>query len=153
MNTITTIWNTLGEIAQKACEAAKTLDPYISKAIQDGEDTTDSMDVLATRVMAETMISLRLNPYAISAADGYDEDWHDTIVRPVCAKAIELAREEAKHSILWQPEFFGIHGEDLLASYAHRHPETGFGIPTESQWQAFMSEIEAEDKAMADANL
>lgn len=153
------VFASLGSVANQVCSMAKSFDPCIKGLMADGEDITDSMDVLATRVAAETIISLHLNPYALFYAiysrygTGIDSEWFDWAIRPICDKAIELAREEPKHSMLWRADFFSDHGDDLLALYASSHHEAGLGIPTESQWVSFLDELDAEGEALRDAGL
>lgn len=147
---------TLAEMADTAWkDAAREYDPYIHAAIENGEDTEDTQDVLTMRVAASTMILLHINPYAVfHALYDPDSDCFNHAVRPIADTAIRLAHVASEHQPdTWRPEFFSEHADDLLSTYAIQHPETGLGIPGYDQWQAFMAELEAEGKALEDAGL
>lgn len=140
--TANTIWN----------DAAREYDPYIRAAIEDGEDTEDTQDVLTVRVTASMMILLHVNPYAVRFAVCDPHDDYYAAVRPIVDTAIRLARvADNLQPIMWTPGFFGEHGYDPLEEYALRHPENGLGIPTCDQWQAFLNELEAEGAECLDA--
>lgn len=103
----------------------------------------DTRDVLTVHVAASMMILLHINPYAIfHALYDPDDDCFNRTVRPIVDTAIRLARVASEYQPdIWRPEFFSEHADDLLSTYAIRHPESGLGVPDHDQWQAFIDEL------------
>lgn len=108
---------------------------------------TDRREEFKTRVKAEMLVSLRVNPgavyHAIYSSTDANVKWFDNHMAPACRKALELARMEADDSS-WIDGFFQrVQGDYLICWYACWHPESGLSIPTREQWDDFLEELKS----------
>lgn len=141
------LFQTLRDITDRAWFLAEHCDPYAKQLIAGGVCDFDRREEFKTRVKAEMLVSLRVNPgaiyHAIYSSTDADVKWFDTHMAPACRKALELARREADDSS-WIDGFFQrVQGDYLICWYACWHPESGLSIPTREQWDDFLEELKS----------
>lgn len=141
------LFQTLRDITDRAWFLAERCDPYVKQLIADGMYDWDRREEFKTRVKAEMLVSLRVNPgaiyHAIYSSTDADVKWFDDHMAPACREALELARREADDPS-WLDGFFQrVQGDYLICWYARWHPESGLSIPTREQWDDFLEELKS----------
>lgn len=102
------LFQTLRDITDRAWFLAEHCDPYVKQLIADGVYDFDRREEFKTRVKAEMLVSLRVNPgaiyHAIYSSTDANVKWFDDHMAPACREALELARREDDPS--WIDGFF-----------------------------------------------
>lgn len=141
------LFQTLRDITDRAWFLAEHCDPYVKQLIANGTYDWDRREEFKTRVKAEMLVSLRVNPgaiyHAIYSSTDADVKWFEDHMEPACREALELARREADDPS-WIDGFFQrAQGDYLICWYARWHPESGLSIPTREQWDDFLEELKS----------